>query len=79
MKLLGALKIFNRDHQGAWCIPKRDTPEYKTVVDIMNGKHMRRQGKIQGSGFMDHVVDIYNKSKAKKDKDAARIRQIQDE
>ena len=79
MKWLDALKIFNKDHQGAWCIPKKGTPEYKTVVDIINGKHMRRQDKIQGNGFMDHVVDIYNKSKAKKDKDAARIRQIQDE
>ena len=79
MNWLQALKMFNKDHKGTWCIPKKDTPEYKTVVDIMNGKHMRRQEEIQGSGFMDHVVDIYNKSKAKKDKDAARIRQIQDD
>ena len=50
MKWLDALKIYNKDHNGAWCIPKRGTPEYKTVVDIMNGKHMRRQETIQGSG-----------------------------
>ena len=53
MKWLDALRIFNKDHTGTWCIPKRDTPEYKTVVDIMNGKHMRRQEKIQGSGMIN--------------------------
>ena len=62
MKWLDALKIFNRDHQGAWCIPKKDTPEYKTVVDIMNGKHMRRQEKIQGSGIIN---DFLKKTTAK--------------
>ncbi len=46
MKRLDALKIYNEDHNGAWCIPKRDTPEYKAVVDIMNGKH-RCKGKIR--------------------------------
>ena len=71
MKWLDALKIFNRDHTGKWCIPKKGTPEYQTVVDIMNGKHMRRQEKIQGSGFMDHVVDTYNKYKAAKEKKEA--------
>ena len=43
MKWLDALKIYNKDYNGAWCIPKKDTPEYKTVVEIINGKHMRRQ------------------------------------
>ena len=42
MNWLQALKIFNKDHTGAWCIPKHGTPEYKTAVDIMNGKHIRR-------------------------------------
>ena len=32
MKWLDALKIHNKDHNGAWCIPKKDTPEYKAVV-----------------------------------------------
>ncbi len=71
MKWLDALKIYNKDHNGAWCIPKRDTPEYKTVVDIMNGKHMRRQEKIQGSGLIDVFGDLYNKNKAFKEKKAA--------
>ena len=70
MKWLDALKIFNRDHKGTWCIPKKDTPEYKTVVDIMNGKHMRRQ-EIQGSGIVDFFGEAYIKNKAKKEKDVA--------
>ena len=66
MKWLDALKIFNKDHQGAWCIPKKGTPEYKTVVDIMNGKHMRRQEKIQGSGMInDWLKKISAKTKAR--------------
>ena len=72
MKWLDALKIFNKDHQGAWCIPKKGTPEYKTVVDIMNGKHMRRQ-EIQGSGLIDVFGELYNKNKAFKEKKAARL------
>ena len=72
MKWLDALKIFNKDHQGAWCIPKKGTPEYKTVVDIMNGKHMRRQ-EIQGSGLIDVFGELYNKNKAFKEKKAARF------
>ena len=66
MKWLDALKIFNRDHTGKWCIPKRDTPEYQTVVDIMNGKHMRRQEKIQGSGMInDWLKKISAKTRAR--------------
>ena len=42
MKWLDALKVYNKDHNGAWCIPKKDTPEYKAVGDIMNGQHTRR-------------------------------------
>ena len=61
MKWLDALKIYNKDHNGAWCIPKRHTPEYKTVVDIMNGKHMRRQETIQGSGLIDVFGELYIK------------------
>ena len=53
MKWLDALRIFNKDHPGKWCIPKSGTPEHQTVVDIMNGKHMRRQEKIQGSGMIN--------------------------
>ena len=68
MKWLDALEIYNKDHNGAWCIPKRDTPEYKTVVDIMNGKHMRRQEKIQGSGIIDILGEAYIKNKAFKEK-----------
>ena len=64
MNWLQALKIFNKDHKGTWCIPKKDTPEYKTVVDIMNGKHMRRQEKIQGSGIIN---DWLKKTTAKAD------------
>ena len=71
MNWLQALKIFNKDHKGTWCIPKKDTPEYKTVVDIMNGKHMRRQEKIQGSGLIDVFGELYNKNKAFKEKKAA--------
>ena len=70
MKWLDALRIYNKDHNGAWCIPKRDTPEYKTVVDIMNGKHMRRQEKIQGSGLIDALGEAYIKNKAKKEEKA---------
>ena len=33
MKSFEALKILRKDNTGAWCIPKKDTPEYK-VVDI---------------------------------------------
>ena len=72
MKWLEALKIFNRDHKGTWCIPKKGTPEYKTVVDIMNGKHMRRQ-EIQGSGLIDVFGELYNKNKAFKEKKKARF------
>ena len=79
MKWLDALRIFNRDNPGKWCIPKTGTPEHQTVVDIMNGKHMRRQEKIQGSGLFDVFGKLYNMDKAKKDKKAARVRQIQDE
>ena len=79
MKWLDALRIFNRDNPGKWCIPKTGTPEYQTVVDIMNGKHMRRQEKIQGSGIIDVFGKLYNMNKEKKDKKAARVRQIQDE
>ena len=64
MKWLEALRIFARDHPGKWCIPKRGTPEYQTVVDIMNGKHMRRQEKIQGSGIIN---DWLKKISAKAD------------
>ena len=71
MKWLDALKIFNRDHTGKWCIPKKGTPEYQTVVDIMNGKHMRRQEKIQGSGLFDVFGKLYNMDKARKDKQKA--------
>ena len=52
MKWLDALKIYNKDHNGAWCIPKRDTPEYKAVVDIMNGKHMRRQEVVEENTYV---------------------------
>ena len=79
MKWLDALRIFNRDNPGKWCIPKTGTPEHQTVLDIMNGKHMRRQEKIQGSGLFDVFGKLYNMDKAKKDKKAARVRQIQDE
>ena len=82
MNWLQALKVFNRDHKGTWCIPKKDTPEYKTVVDIMNGKHMRRQEMIQGSGVIDFLGEAYIKNKARKEKEAAeklaRTRSIQD-
>ena len=61
------LKIFNRDHTGKWCIPKKGTPEYQTVVDIMNAKHMRRQEKIQGSGLIGVFGELYDKNKAKKE------------
>ena len=30
-----ALKIWNKDH-GQWCIPRKDTNEYKEVIKIMN-------------------------------------------
>ena len=83
MKWLDAFRIYNKDHNGAWCIPKRGTPEYQTVVDIMNGKHMRRQEKIQGSGLIDFLGEAYIKNKAKKDKEAAviaaRTRRYKDE
>ena len=79
MKWLDALRIFNRDNPGKWCIPKTGTPEHQTVVDIMNGKHMRRQEKIQGSGLFDVFGKLYNMDKERKDKKAARVRQIQDE
>ena len=68
MKWLDALRIYNKDHNGAWCIPKRDTPEYKTVVDIMNGKHMRRQEKIQRSGrseINDYFLKKFNPKKTR--------------
>ena len=71
MKWLDALRIFNRDNPGKWCIPKTGTPEYQTVVDIMNGKHMRRQEKIQGSGIIDILGEAYIKNKAAKEKKAA--------
>ena len=29
---------YNEDHNGAWCVPKKDTPEYKAVVDIIERK-----------------------------------------
>ena len=51
MKWLDALKIFNRDHKGTWCI----------LVDIMNGKHMRRQETIQGSGQRERPKGSKNK------------------
>ena len=70
MKWLDALRIFNRGHPGKWCIPKRGTPEYQTVVDIMNGKHMRRQEKIQGSGMInDWLKKISAKRTAREDKE----------
>jgi hypothetical protein len=32
-----ALKIWNKDH-GQWCIPRKDTDEYKEVIKIMGLK-----------------------------------------
>ena len=82
MNWLNALKIFNRDNPGKWCIPKTGTPEHQTVLYIMNVNHMRRQEKIQGSGLIDFLGEAYIKNKAKKDKEAAeklaRTRSLQD-
>ncbi len=43
MKWPDALQIYNKDPNGAWCIPKKDTPEYKAVKDIMNGKRRYKE------------------------------------
>ena len=37
MRWVDALKIFNKD-RGSWCIPRKNTVEYKEVIDIMKGK-----------------------------------------
>ena len=75
MKWLDALKIFNREHTGKWCIPKKGTPEYQTVVDIMNGKHMRRQEKIQGSGIIDDWLKKISAKRYAREENEWRARQ----
>ncbi len=46
MKWLEALKIYNRGHNGAWCIPKKGTQEYEKVKNIMNEKTNQQSVRI---------------------------------
>ena len=44
-----ALKTYNKD-KSQWCLPKRDTEEYKKVVEIMNKlKQKQTQNKVEKS------------------------------
>ena len=36
MKWIDALKVWNEQHNGTWCVPKKGTPGYNQVIAIMN-------------------------------------------
>ena len=36
MKWIDALKVWNEQHNGTWCVPKKGTPGYSQVIAIMN-------------------------------------------
>ncbi len=36
MKWIDALKVWNEQHNGTWCVPKKGTLGYNQVIAIMN-------------------------------------------
>ena len=62
---IDALKEYNKGHDGAWCVPRKNTPEYKALTNI-------HKYEIKKTPLSERDKELYNK-----ERDNIKIKQIQ--